>query len=183
MTSLGKRIRDLRIKHERTIASLAEEVGVTPSLISQVERDLSSPSVSTLKSIAQALDVPISYFFEGKQDEGSSVSVVKVDNRKKLILPKSHMTYELLSPGFRKNMQVIMTDLESGGVSGEIAMGHGGEEWSIILDGVVEYCIGSERYVLRDGDSIYYDGTVPHTVKNIGDTKVRIISAISPGCF
>lgn len=181
--SLGKRIRDLRIKQERTITSLAEEVGVTPSLISQVERDLSSPSVSTLKSIALALDVPISYFFEGEQDERSSVSIVRVNNRKKLILPKSHMTYELLSPGFRKNMQVIMTDLEPGGVSGEFAMGHGGEEWCIILDGTVEYYLSPEKYVLKDGDCIYYDATIPHRVKNIGNTKVRIISAISPGCF
>lgn len=180
--SLGKRIRELRTERKRSIASLAQEVGVTSSLISQVERDLASPSVSTLKKLATALGVSVTTFFEGDGYSGDSV-VVRRDKRKKLFLPESKVHYEMLSPGFKKNMQVILLEFEPGGVSSEVSLGHGGEECNIILGGSVEAIIGADRYILNDGDSIYYDGSIPHRFINIGDTKVTIISAITPGIF
>lgn len=180
--SLGDKIRSFRLEKNRTITSLAEEIGVTASLISQIERNLSSPSVSTLKKIAQALDIKISNFFETDYN-GNNIAVIRKENRKKLTLPQSHVLYELISPNFKKDLQVFIVELDIEGETSEILMGHGGDECNLIIGGTVEAILGGEKFILNDGDSIFYSGDIPHRFRNIGATKITIISAISPAEF
>lgn len=180
--SLGERIRSYRLERKRTVTSLAQEVGVTTSQISQIERDLSSPSVSTLKKIALALNVKVSNFFDSESD-GTEIVLIRKAERKKLSLPQSHVIYELLSPNLQKDLQMFMVDLDVEGITSDLSMGHGGDECNLIIGGTVEAILGSEKYILNDGDSIFYPGNIPHRFRNIGDTPVTIISAISPAEF
>lgn len=177
---LGQILRDLRVDKKISIVKLASEVGVSSSHISQIERNLSSPSITMLKKIANVLDVPITYFFE---KESKSSSVIKKDKRKKLMLPQSNLSYELLSPSNIKDFQLLLTRIEVGGKMGEAESIHAGEECCFIKKGLVEFWVDGRKHLLEEGDSIYYTGNTPHNAINVGDTEVIIISVISPADF
>jgi transcriptional regulator with XRE-family HTH domain len=177
---LGEILRGLREERRISIVNLAEAVGVSSSHISQIERNLSSPSISMLRKIAQVLDVPITYFF---QEENKTSSVIKKADRRKLILPDSNLTYELLSPSVVKDFQLLLTRIEIGGQMNETTSIHGGAECCYIKKGKVEFIVNGERNFLEEGDSIYYPENTPHNVINIGDVEAIIISVISPADF
>lgn len=180
--SLGDTLRRIREKQNLNIAQLAKETGMTSSHISQIERDLASPSVATLRKIASVLNVPISTFFD--QDQSEAGSVVHRNHRKKLQLSDSDVEYELLSPDFTSTIQMLLTIIEPGVHTSEEPMSHGGkEECAVVMGGSVKFTIGGDSYTLNDGDSIYYDPRVPHKIVNTGETEVTIISAISPPGF
>lgn len=181
MLSLGDIIRKTRENADKTIKQLADETGLTSSHLSQIERNLASPSVSALRKIANALGVNISDFFV--QDDSDTGVVVHRSKRKKLSLPHSDIDYELLSPDFTSNVQLLLTRIEVGAQSSEEPMGHGGDECAVVFGGRVKFLVGGDEYILEDGDSIYYNARVPHKLTNIGDTEVTIISAISPPGF
>lgn len=134
-----------------------------------------------LRKISAALGVPVSVFFTNEEQERGEV--IRHNKRKRLQLPDSHLVYEVLSPVSSKNLQLLVTSLEAGVSSSEVPMSHGGEECAMVTGGTVEFTIGSETYILEDGDSIAYDGSIPHKITNIGSTEVVIISAISPPGF
>jgi len=179
--TLGESIRQIREQSNMSITQLSRISGITSSHISQIERDLTSPSVSVLRKISAALGVPVSVFFTNEEQERGEV--VRHNKRKRLQLPDSHIVYEVLSPASSKNLQLLMTTLEAGVSSSEAPMSHGGEECALVTGGTVEFTIGDETYVLEDGDSISYEGSIPHKIRNIGETEVIIISAISPPGF
>jgi Predicted transcriptional regulators len=179
--TLGERLRTIRESLNLNIAELAKRTSMTSSHISQIERDITSPSVSALRKIARELNVPISTFFAGENTLHGAV--VSSNTRKRLKLPNSNLEYELLSPDFTKMTQLLLTRIDPGAESSEEPMGHNGEECALILGGSIQVVIGDQEYILKDGDSIYYEGTIPHKFLNISDTVVTIISAISPPGF
>ncbi|MEW6523656.1 MAG: XRE family transcriptional regulator [Bacillota bacterium] len=177
---LGDRIRQIRQQQGTSLVQLSRKVGLTPSLISQVERDLVSPSINSLRKIARALDVPITAFFE---EDGPQGTVVRAASRKKLLLPDSLVEYELLSPDQNRRVELLLTRLGVGGQTSEDAFGHDGEETVLVLGGQVKFYLGTEVHILNDGDSVWFEASVPHKMVNTGQTKVTLISAISPPSF
>ena len=177
---LGQLLRDLREERGLSIVHLANELGVSSSHISQIERNVSSPSITMLKRIAHVLNVPITYFFE---EETKTSSIIKKSERKKLFLPDSNLTYELLSPSMVKDFQLLLTRIEVGGSMGDSAIGHAGDECCLITKGEVEFIVDDVTHHLEEGDSIYYPGGTPHNAVNIGNVEAIIISVISPADF
>src|SRR5437870_7690848 len=111
---LGRQIRLLRRKADLTLHELARAARVSKSLISQVERGLASPSISALRRIASALDVPIAALFlgnggasDGERDSGGRRLVVRRDERKGLHVPRSKVVYELLTPDLNRKIEFI----------------------------------------------------------------------------
>ncbi len=177
---LGATIRALRLKRKMTIAQLSEQIGVTASLISQVERDISSPSITTLKRVAHALDVPIGHFFHSAGETGQ---VVRADSRKQIKLPQSSITYELLTPDVQGVLEVIWVEIEPGGETSDQPLSHRGTECTVVVEGEVCLTLGDQTHILRKGDSIYHAGSIPHRTVNLGATKAITISAITPPVF
>lgn len=178
---IGKVLRQLREERDVSIKELADELGISSSHISQIERGISSPSITMLKNISNVLDVPITYFFEQERETNSKV--IRGSERTKFMLPESNFTYELLSPLNVKDFQFLMTRIEVGGELGEKPVGHGGKECCYISKGKVDFYIRDEVYQLSAGDSIYYPENTPHNVVNTGDEEAIIISVISPADF
>lgn len=177
---IGKRLHAKRMELGISLRELANRTNLTASFISQIERDLTSPSITSLRRIASALDVPIFYFL---MDDGMPNPVVKRDRRRKLILPNSHLTYELLSPDLNRKMEVFMARLEPGAVSCDVPLGHPSEECIFVLQGKMEIQIGEDKYIVEQGDSIYYDGSAPHKITSIGDEALVFISSTTPPVF
>lgn len=177
---LGKKIREKRKERGKSLSELAALTGLTASFLSQVERDVAEPSITSLRKIAEALDVPIFYFL--LNSDGYS-PVVRKGNRKTLKFPRSHLSFELLSPDLNRQMEIMMATLEPGTCTCEQPLAHPGEECVVVLEGAMDIEIGDESYHLEEGDSIYYYCAVPHRITSVGDKNLVFLSAITPPAF
>ncbi len=185
--SLGAKIRQRRKQQNMTLAELAEQCELSPSFLSQIERDQANPSVTTLYAIARELAFPVASFFSELEPEGGdgqpagrSAKIVRADRRKILIYPGSGIRNELLSPDLMGAIQMMWIVMPPGTHSGEAPFVHEGEECGVVLQGEVETVIGNERYVLGPGDAIYHPSTIPHRSRNIGDSDAIIVVAKTP---
>lgn len=178
---LGNKIRMLRHRRGLTITELAEKAGVSPSLISQIERDKICPSVYSVWEISKALNVSIGYFFNDHQTNNNPV--VRKDERKKLVLGNSSAIYELLSPNLSGKIEFLRIVIEPGECTDQKQISHEGEECGIVLQGKLLVKWGDEEYILNEGDSIYFASTVPHRYINIGDVTSISIWAMTPPSF
>ena len=177
---LGERIRNKRTEKNMSMKDLSELTGLTPGFISQVERDLAEPSITSLRKIAEALEVAVFHFFV---EEESDKRLVRKNSRQLIRFPESDITYELLSPDLNRQMETFMGTLKPGAATSDEPMAHPGEEVIHVLTGVMDIDIGSESYTLEEGDTIYYFGTVPHVIRNKGGDDLKFLSTITPPRF
>ena len=185
---LGERIRRTRERATLTIIEVAQRSGYSPGYISQVERDLANPSLGTLKRIASALDVPLPSFFQDDPlDAGDSrrapARVVRVDRRKTLIYPGSHIHHQLLSPDLHGRLEAIWVSAPVGTGSGDEAYAHEGEEIGFVIRGRAECRVGEEVFDLDKGDAITLDSTVPHSWRNRGRELLEMLWISTPPTF
>jgi transcriptional regulator with XRE-family HTH domain len=190
MLEVGRKIRVRRLEAGLTLQRLAGAVGVSQSLISQVERGLASPSITTLRRIAAALDVPIAALFlgdevasRGETDRMGRRLVVRRRERKRLHVPRSKIGYELLTPDLNRKVEFLWIEYEPGSVTHPASMSHSGEENAVCLEGSVVVTIDGQPFVLNEGDSISFDSGRPHQVENRTDKRAVLVSAITPPAF
>ncbi len=178
--SLGQRIRSIRTLRGLSSTELARAAGVSRGLISQIELDRANPSIDTLRKIAAALESPIAAFFDETRQSGL---IVRKGERKRLHLPRSGLTYELLTPDLNRQIEFIRIELEPGQGGSRHPFGHAGEEAALILEGQVHVWIADDEYVLEAGDSISFNSGLPHRVANLGKKRAVLVSAITPPSF
>ena len=180
---LGGKVKNLRLKMGLTQNQLAERLNVTASYISQLERNLMSPSVDSLLKIMEELRV----------DPGTFLSSAKSVNRKFVQSKNQHQPISL--PGFREDqvkcqllanksenrrmLPMLITIQPNNEISGHL-FNHKGDEFIMILDGEMELDIENETYILREGDSIYLDSAVPKAWRNNSGKQVQTIWILSP---
>lgn len=193
MKELGDKLRAVRLENKMTLDDLSRLSGVSKSQLSQIERGLSVPTVTRLQKIADTLDLPISSMFaennafsgdaytKKREVPSNRISVVRKNRRKKLIMPWGAW-YEMLCPNFQRNIEFIYLNYPAGTKTGGF-YAHEGEECGIVLEGTFKGVIGDEEIILKPGDSIYYDSSIPHTWEAIGDNDVKAIWAITPPSF
>lgn len=175
---LGDRIKQRRRELNLSLRDLAEQADLTASYLSQVERNISMPSIESLRKISRALHLPTFYFF---LDEDIPSPVVRRAERRKLIIPNADVTYELLTPNLNRKMEIIYA--EAG--PGEIPLVHynNTEECLVVLEGRLEVAVGGETYQLEPGDTIYFEGALLHRMAVLGETRARYLSVVTPPIF
>jgi len=173
----GNRLRELRRQDGQTLRDLAAKTDLSVSLLSQLERGTTSPSISSLKRIAAALGVSI---FQLLDEEAPAQSVVRSDRRRKLILQEGDLDYELLSPDAKRKLEVWFGRLEPGASSGPEPAAHESEEFIFVLQGQLRIEFGAVSHQLGPGDAIQYDGNQPHLISNPGPGRLEFISALTP---
>ncbi|MDF2569560.1 MAG: MerR family transcriptional regulator [Sporomusa sp.] len=176
----GSRIRSKRQEKKLTIRELAEAAGITTGFLSQIERGLAEPSITSLRKIAHCLSVPMFYFL---MDDIHSNLIVRKDERKVIKLGNGDVVFELLSPDLSRNIEMTIGRLRPGAVTCDEPLTHYGEENLIVTEGTMKIQIGDDYYDLQEGDSIYYLSSVPHKIWNTGDGQLVFISAITPPEF
>ncbi|MFB4325919.1 Transcriptional regulator, contains XRE-family HTH domain [Paenibacillus sp. cl141a] len=181
MNSIGEAIRSTRKKQKLTLKKVAQAASVSLSFLSEIERDKANPSISVLKRIANALNVNFTDLFG---EEKRSI-IVRKNERKPLVHSEgSRITWYALSQGSSNRMGPIWGVLEEGAAYGDIGVGHSdGEEFLFVHSGRLEFMLGNERYTLEEGDSIYYDARIPHSYKNIWDGETLLIAVATPPTF
>jgi transcriptional regulator with XRE-family HTH domain len=172
--TLGQAIRQRRTAAKLRLVDLAEKIGVSPSYLSQIERDRISPSVTALGRIAEGLSTTVAALFESTESSRQRVSpVVRRTQRKVLIYPDSRTRNELLTPHLSGALEVLWSTIPPGTKSPVFQ--HDGEECGVVLKGELAYFLGEERFVLRAGDSITYRSRIPHWYEN---RTARVVEAI-----
>ncbi len=207
MQPIGRRIREERHKRNLTLGQLAESTDLSKSFLSQIERGLAQPSITSLKKIAQKFEISmVSLFGTDPSSDGfhlagpagspngatngagetyvQDVRVVRETQRKKLSLPGSHVVYEMLTPDLKRRMQILLLQLEPGDSTGEAPIvDPKGEKCLVLLKGCIEYRLGGETYTLHAGDSIYFPADLPQSWKGIGEEPIEAILVMTPPWF
>lgn len=178
---LGERIRYYRTLKGQTGKELARKVGVSQSLISQIEQNTANPSIDTLRKITNALEIPIVLLFE--EPDTVNGFVVTKNKRKKLKVPESNLTYELLTPDLNRKIEFLWIEIAPGEQVEPVAFAHEGEECAVILEGQLCLYINNTEFLLNEGDSVSFDSSQPHSIANIGNQKVVLVTAITPPSF
>jgi transcriptional regulator with XRE-family HTH domain len=174
---LGARLREKRTEIGMSIKELAEKTGLTSGFISQVERGLAEPSITSLRNISNMLDVPVYYFL---LDDIEVNPVVRKNERKVLKFIKSDLNYELLSPDLNRQMEMYIARLKPGERLCKEPLAHTGEEVNHVLHGNMWVQLGSEEYILEEGDTIHFDASKLHNIANNGQVDLEYISAVTP---
>jgi transcriptional regulator with XRE-family HTH domain len=178
---LGGRIRTLREGKGLPLRTVAEAAGVSESFLSQVERGVASPSVATLRRVAEALGESVGSFFQGPASGGR---VVRVRDRRRLMHPRRRWEDVLLTPRESRRLQVILSAIEPGAGSGKQPYTHDSdEECVIVLKGSLEFWVDDERYDLQEGDSILFESRRPHRNRNSGSSKAEVLWVITPPSY
>jgi len=164
-----------------TLEQLAEVSGLSASGISQLERGLGNPSFTTLLKLANALELPWHALFTGPTND--TPGFVPANARKKLVHPNEDLTFELLTPDFQGDLAVVRAHIPPHFNNSTRPFRHPGEECTHILSGTLEVLIGSDTFVLEQGDSLTYDSGVPHCWCNPGSSPAEVISAVTPVAF
>ena len=177
---IGDKIKNLRIKNALTQEELANRSEITKGFISQLERDLTSPSIATLVDILDGLGTNLKDFFNETTDE--KIVFTKEDAFVKES-EENKSTISWIIPNAQKNaMEPILMELEPGGKSKELDP-HEGEEFGYVLSGNITLHIGIEKHKVKKGESFYYKPGSKHHVSNNGKTKATIIWVSTPPIF
>lgn len=177
---LGQKIRQKRQEKGMSLTNLAELIERTPSFLSQIERGLAEPSITSLRMISEALEVPIFYFL---LDTNEHNPVVRREKRKVLHFSGSQQTFELISPDLNRKIEMIEARLDPGIASSPEPVTHPGEECMVVIQGKMSVEIGEEVYILEPGDSIYYFAMIPHRIVSIGEEELVWIASSTPPTF
>ena len=178
---LGSRIRSLRQARHLTLRDVAERAGVTESFLSQVERDVTSPSIATVHRIARALDLSIAQLFS---EQPSTGRVVRREARRRVSYPGLRAVDDFLTSNMAGRLQVILSTIEPGGGTGaEPYTLDSDEEVVVVLSGVLDLWVGEEHYMLREGDAITFPSRLPHWNANHGETPASVLFCLTPPSF
>ncbi len=176
---VGTRLRELRTERNLSMRALARESGLSTNALSMIERGRTSPSVSTLYKIADALDIPITAFFRVEPPK-KEIVFVKANERQKVNF--SRCIWEGLGgESFLGGVEPFLLTLESGANSGRFGMTHTGHEFVICLSGQLEYEVEDQRFLLETGDSLIFAANLRHRWRNPGKAPSKAIILLS--CF
>jgi transcriptional regulator with XRE-family HTH domain len=176
--NVGGRLRELRTERQLTIRSLAEMSGLNVNTLSLIENGKTSPSVSTLQQIAQALQVPISSFFESKTPKKKIVLQRNGLRRRAEILQGSLEDLgEGIPPG---GGGALLVSLEPLADCGPTPIVHTGHEFVYCLEGELIYTIEQVEYPLGPGDSLAFEAHLPHHWKNPASSQTRWLLVLFP---
>ncbi len=173
---IGSRLREARQQRGMTIQELASVTNLSKGFLSQVENDKASPSLDTLERIAQAVDVPLAYILLPNERR---MHVLRAADRPAYRYGEAGLRVEVLSPLPQRGLAVQQVELPPGAASGDTDHFHAGEECHIVLSGTVRAEQGNESVMLHAGDSLYWDGSIPHRVVNTGTEPARLMIALA----
>jgi len=175
--NVGTRLRELRIERNTSMRSLSRESGLSTNALSMIERNLVSPSVSTLYKIAGALGVPVSAFFR-VDPQRKNIVFSKADEHNRISFLRG-IWEGLGGEKFLGGVEPFILTLEPGGNSGKFTMAHSGQEFVLCLEGEIEYEVETERFLLEKGDNLIFNSNLRHRWRNPGKKISKVLIIIS----
>jgi transcriptional regulator with XRE-family HTH domain len=171
--TIGQKIRDLRNEKGMTLGDLAAKINVSPSLISQLERGGVNPSISLLKSIADALETPLFSLLEKEETKNEEPSPLMTAKERKVLTTEGGVRFILLSRNYDLGCEFILNEWPVGSSTGKEKYVHEGVECGLLLEGELEVELEDGVYHLKPGDSITYRSDIPHRLNNRGKKTAK----------
>jgi transcriptional regulator with XRE-family HTH domain len=170
--NVGPRIRAIREQRGLSLRALAERCNLSVNAISLIERGENSPTVSSLHTLATALGVKITDFFEDPNEH----EVVFVRQDQRLATHGNGLLMESLGIGLRnQQLEPFMVTVEPGVENTSESIIHPGQEFVYCMAGEIRYQIGGQVYCLKSGDSLLFEATQPHCFRNIGESRAQVL--------
>lgn len=178
---VGTHLKAVRQMYGLSQRELAKRAGVTNGLISLIEQNRVSPSVSSLKKVLDGIPMALADFFT--MDLGGQAQV---------FFPRQDLadigtaSVELRLVGSRlakRSMSILHERYAANADTGEEMLTHAGEEGGVIVKGKIELTVGGESRILGPGDAYYFKSSLPHRFRNLGRDECEIVSASSPPTF
>ncbi|OWU83368.1 MerR family transcriptional regulator [Oceanicola sp. 22II-s10i] len=181
--AIGREVRVLRKRQRMTVADLAQQTGLSVGMLSKIENGVTSPSLTTLQTLAHALSVPLTSLFTGFEEErgvmhvkaGEAVEIERQGTR-------SGHQYNLLGHiGANASGVVVEPYLIVLSESSDVfpTFQHEGIELIYMLEGRMEYRHGDRLFTMEPGDSLFFDADAPHGPEVLGALPIRYLSVIS----
>lgn len=174
---LGDRLRELRQRHDLSLRGLAAAAGVSPALLSQIEKGTTDPSLATLRKLAEVFDESVATLFA--DPDAPEVHVSRPGQRRWLTAPAGRVAYERHTPG-RGDLEVLEARIAPGEASSAEPRGHDSTECALVFEGTVTAEVGGVTYAVGAGESITFDSKLPHRYLNETDQPARMIIAVTP---
>jgi transcriptional regulator with XRE-family HTH domain len=179
--NFGEKIRSVRERRGITLKGLAEKIGVSESLVSQIERNRVSPSLDTLLTMVDALSIDLDWLFKDFK-KNKSVNVVRANER--TITVTGGVVFNRLSTiqdaSEEHSIEAYFLEVPPGSEKGSLEYGHIGKELGVILSGKGEFHYGTQVIGLGTGDSISFASDIPHRLKNVGEDVLKAFWVVTP---
>jgi len=187
---IGSRLKKVRTIRNLSQRELARKSGVTNGLISQIEQNLTNPTISSLKRILDAIPMSLSAFFSDVEADQPR-KFFRAEDMRELNLarligrePKGgSVSLRQVGDSWIHSIQMLHERYPAGADTGEEMYSHSGEEAGIVISGEIELTVGEEICVLTAGDGYLFDSRIPHRFRNIGKQECVIVSACTPPTF
>ncbi|MGD9031921.1 MAG: XRE family transcriptional regulator [Desulfobacteraceae bacterium] len=177
---IAKKIKSLRRQKGITLQVLADMTGLTKGYISKIERSGKAPPYSTLNKIAGALGVDVAFLL---RDEGSEVKDIRIYLTKRdegeivetvgTFYGYKHEALAFNKPGKNMIPYIIHPTFEENSL-----FQHEGEEFIYVLEGRHEFIYDGKKYMMEEGDSVYFDAAVPHTGRSLGKKRAKLLAVM-----
>jgi XRE family transcriptional regulator, regulator of sulfur utilization len=175
---VGNNLKELRKSRFLTLETLSMQTGVSVSMLGEIERGITNPTITILWKIAEGLKIPFSELL--KQD----VQPVKVVHRSEAAIYKADTGFKILTLfGFdpQKKFEIYSKYLDPGAAYDSPGHPQGNEEFLIVAEGVLTLDIGEKRIQLFKGDAVKFDGAGPHTYRNLGKDPLTLFTLLYYG--
>ena len=176
---IAKNIKRIRLEENLSQERLGELSGLTKGYISKIEKSDKAPPLSTLSKIANALDVDITILAaeDLESPEDVSLCIVRKGEGKK-ISSETLEGYHYEALAYKKSGKNMEPFFLMPAFDEKAIFSHEGEEFMYILEGVHEFIYDNRKYILNEGDSIYFDSRIPHTGRSIGKQRAKILAVM-----
>jgi transcriptional regulator with XRE-family HTH domain len=178
--NIGEKIKLLRVTNGLTQEELANRCELSKGFISQVERDLTSPSIASLMDILECLGTNLKDFFNEKVEE--KIVFEKDDSFIQEDIENKNEIHWIVPNAQKNHMEPIMIIIDQGGQSIPQAP-HEGEEFGYVLSGNIFVHIGNKKYKAKRGESFYFKPSMTHFISNSGNMKAKVLWICTPPSF
>jgi transcriptional regulator with XRE-family HTH domain len=175
---IANHVRSRRLEIGLNVGQLADRTGISKGMLSKIENAQTSPSLATLERLSSALDMPVTSFFRGLAEERDAV-FVKAGTGPEIVRKgtRAGHTYELLGSlrgPYRRVEPLLVSLVESSEVFPLFQ--HPGIEILYMLEGIMEYSYGREHYRMERGDTLQFEGDIPHGPTKLVKLPIRFLS-------
>lgn len=173
---IGAQLKALRTRNGLSLRDLAAQSGLSATMLSQVERGVTEPSLATLRKLAGVFGESVVALFDSSPP---AVWISRPGSRSTLSGPRGLVRYERLTPG-NGQLEVLRAVLPPGEATSEEAWGHPSTECAYVVAGTLAVEIGGVVHTVVAGESITFDSSQPHLYRNLTDVPVEYLVSVTP---
>ncbi|MCM8776206.1 MAG: XRE family transcriptional regulator [Candidatus Omnitrophica bacterium] len=180
LKNLGQRIRKLRKEKNITLIEIAKQTGIAQATLSRIETGVMTGTVESHEKIAEALGIGLAELYSGIDRRYDQISHTK-DTERKITYHGKNVQIELLTrESSKKKITPLLVTLQGGSETQRESTERGVEKFVYLLEGEIKAKVDKEEYLLKPGESLYFDASLPHQFINDKQKVARVLLAVSP---